>query len=289
MKAGARWLTAAAIAGVLSALVVSGCGNSDYPPGPEWTSATPAFTTVDTDTGEVRPGVTGALPHETLVRVDSATTVATTIPTTASLELPVVDTETGAPADGGESIDDPPRAFPWVTATTSIAGEEQADDPPSVIPDQNWAHPKVPKIDSPPVEDPERIRYAQEQLQTAYFKWFDAIYRKDPAALWDAVVTENTHQAGVRAMERMTFTAPPTLEGVKVEVLELHIDHPDCLAASFEADISAFRSTRGPVRGMEILWSDPHYGWRSYAFWGLPVLHGIGWSSCFMLERLASP
>ena len=45
MKAGASWLTATVTAGGLSALVAGGCGNPDYPYGPEWTSATPAFPT----------------------------------------------------------------------------------------------------------------------------------------------------------------------------------------------------------------------------------------------------
>ena len=73
---------------------------------------------------------------------------------------------------------------------------------------------------TPPVEDPERILYAEEQIQKAYFRWYDGIYRKDPEILWGAVTGPISLERGIAAMEWMEFTAPPTLEGVEVNVLD---------------------------------------------------------------------
>ncbi len=86
-------------------------------------------------------------------------------------------------------------------------------------------------------------------------------------------------------MERLTFTAPPTLEGVKVKVLELYIDHPDCLVAAYEMDISSFRETGGLIEQTTVMWSHPRYGWRSNISFGWPIIYGMWWENCFIAER----
>ena len=42
-------------------------------------------------------------------------------------------------------------------------------------------------------------------LTDVWFGWFDAIYQKDPDALWRVVATTPFHEAGLRAMEQLSF------------------------------------------------------------------------------------
>ena len=268
-------------------LVASGCGNPDSPTGLEWTSTPPAFSSdVVEPPGQVSDPTQPA-PEESLAEPVAISTITTTtaVATVVSAQPPVTTTAP-ASAVGGLATGEEPAA---VTSTvTSGPADEKELAPPNTVPADNFSL-DVPDIGVPAVQDPERIQYAAQQVQKIYFKWFDAIYRKDPDTLWESVATAGGYESGIAAMDRMTFTAPPTLEGVRVEVLEPHIDHTECLVASFEMDISAFRETSGLVKKVMVMWPDPQYGWRRNITFGLPTVHGIWWGNCFTMERPAFP
>ena len=282
MKEGAKWLTKRVLAGGLLATLASGCGGPDTPTGPEWTSTVPAAPPTET--------TVPLAPPETVPL--STTPVPTTI-VSVPVEPPGAFME---PDPVPESAVPTRETLPPRSEDTSIEGlpdtlEEPGEEgePEDTHVDQDWTHLEPPEPDAPPVEDPERIGYAQDQIQKIYFTWFDAIYRKDPDALWGAVVYDTYHQRGVAAMDTMTFTGPPTWEGVEVTILELHIDHPDCLVASYEMDIRAFRDVDGLIDGAIVMWPHPDYGWRRQITFGLPTIYGIWWANCFLMDRSDTP
>ena len=65
----------------------------------------------------------------------------------------------------------------------------------------------------------QRLAEVEELLRDLWFGWFDAIYRKDPDALWQVVATTTSYDAGVAAMETMAFTARPLEATVMIEDL----------------------------------------------------------------------
>jgi hypothetical protein len=172
---------------------------------------------------------------------------------------------------------------------TGAEGEKIITHEGVVMSNDYWEELGFPDPAAPPIEDPGRIRLAEDQIKNSYFKWFDGIYRKDPGTLWESVATEGAFEQGVKAMERMTFIAPPTLDRIAVEVLELYVDHPDCLVAAFEMDISGFRNTSGLITKVIIMWPDARYGWRRDMSFGLPTIYGMWWSNCFIKERAEFP
>lgn len=286
------------MAGGLSALVVSGCGNADSSNGLQWTSTAPAFTS----TGEVQ--VLDTSPHLTVTTAGVAVTAVpqgttttaapgrvatgTTVSVTSTSPSPVVTIGTDAAAVEEGNSNEPGEDVP---TGTGAEGEEGMvfTHPGIVMSNDYWEELGFPDPAAPPVEDPERIRYAEDQIRGSYFRWYDAIYRKHAETLWEAVATEGVYEGGLIAMERMTFTAAPTLEGTRVKVLHLYVDHPDCLVAAFELDITAYRDTRNLLSKVIVMWPDSRYGWRRNMTFGLPAIYGMWWSNCFIKERAEFP
>ncbi len=295
MKAGTKRLTTALMAGGLSAMVVSGCGSSDSPSGPEWTSTVPASTsgTQDRpgdDTSIVEEAVSGNIVTTNIVETVTTAAVNTIASPTVPTTIPAGPsaTSTGSnPLTANEKLSEAPVEAIAVTTTQEAEGR-LITEPGAVMANDYWEDLGLPDPATPPVDDPERMLYAAEQLRKVYFKWYDGIYRKDPEALWEAVTRERAFERGLTAMEGMTFIAPPTLEGVKVEVLELYIDRPDCLVAAYQMDISSFRES-GLIERITILWPHPQYGWRRNVSFGWPIIYGMWWENCFVAERPEFP
>ncbi len=325
MKAGARLLATAVMAGGLVALVVSGCGSQDSSIRPERASTAPAPPRVVEDQSAKTPAEEAADPSIETTAPSSETTAPAAPLFEESLEEqpPVSGAEEEGDIEGPEDPEgavEPEGAVTTTTATTS-APTTAAPQPPVTIgaesgsavldgpvisnsfaPEyletwepindptgENWAHPKPPASDVSPVEDPERIAYAQAQIQTMYFHWYDGIYRKDPASLHRAVADQSSYERGVGAMETMTFSSPPTLEGVVVGVVELYIDNPDCIVAHFQMDVGAFLSGSQVNESVIVLWRHPEYGWRRDTTLRIPTIYGMWWSNCFLTERVEFP
>jgi len=122
MKAGMRRLTIGILAGGLSAMVVSGCGNSDTPPDPEWTSTVSASIPIGEESPQDTPGVEGALSDDvvTSATTSTVTTAAvntTTAPTTTTTAPPVTSTDPDPEATDDNVLDQPVEEVPSVTTT----------------------------------------------------------------------------------------------------------------------------------------------------------------------------
>lgn len=279
-------------------MAISGCGNPDSPTGPAWTSAAPVSTPADGSSlqdddpslgGAVSDGgVTTTVVNTVPTAPITTTAAATTFSPTATTQRPLGATAPDQPAAEEYPLDETTEAVAGVT-TTQDTEERLFTYPDGVMANDYWADLGFPDPAAPPVEDLERIRFAEAQIQKIYFKWYDAVYRRDPETLWEAVVTEGAYERGVAAMDRLTFTAPPTLQGVKVKVLELYIDHPDCLVAAYEMDISSFRDVDGFMERTTVMWPHPRYGWRRNISFRWPTIYGMWWANCFMKERPEFP
>lgn len=122
----------------------------------------------------------------------------------------------------------------------------------------------APSTTSTTLDRTEEVRLLLVDL---YFGWFDAIYRKDPDALWDVVATEEGHAAGVAAMETLTFIRPPTRESMSIDGVEVLLDREDCLVVYSEDDFSEFRGPGADGTGVDVLWPSESHGWRFAAAW----------------------
>lgn len=111
-----------------------------------------------------------------------------------------------------------------------------------------------------------RITEVEVILEDLWFRWFDAIYRQDEAALADIVALQRDYQAGVSAMDSMQFISAPSLSGVIVEVTQIALDRPDCIAAEYSLDASLIRGIEEPSTGLQVLWPRDS-GWRLARSW----------------------
>lgn len=122
----------------------------------------------------------------------------------------------------------------------------------------------APSTTSTTLDRTEEVRLLLVDL---YFGWFDAIYRKDPDALWSVVATEQFHAAGTNAMETMTFVRAPTKDGIEVDSFEILLDREDCLVVYSDVDFSEFRGADVRVEGVDVLWPSESHGWRFATSW----------------------
>ncbi|MGZ8784558.1 MAG: hypothetical protein ACXW1Y_03220 [Acidimicrobiia bacterium] len=123
----------------------------------------------------------------------------------------------------------------------------------------------VPETTSTTVSADERIAEVTEIVRQVDFGWFDAIYRKDEAALSDVVAVQKSFERGLELMaDDSFFVAEPTLATTLIEVREVLIDRGDCLAVSFYGDATAFRGDGAMGETIMVLWPRPSDGkWRS--------------------------
>jgi hypothetical protein len=124
-------------------------------------------------------------------------------------------------------------------------------------------------------------------LKELWFGWFDAIYRKDPDALWEVVATTRNYEAGVAAMDTMEFTSPPTFQGVQIPSFEILLDRPDCLVVEQSLELSAFRGGNSSGSTVSVLWPDTRYGFRFATDWQFS--NDLWIQDCDNLEREVTP
>jgi hypothetical protein len=112
----------------------------------------------------------------------------------------------------------------------------------------------------------QRLAEVEVLLQDLWFGWFDAIYRKDPDALWQVVATTQSHDAGVAAMETMEFTDAPTPDRIDIGGLSILLDRTDCLVVEHFVDMSDFRGFVGDTT-VRVLWPDGEGQFRFATAW----------------------
>ncbi len=133
----------------------------------------------------------------------------------------------------------------------------------------------------------DRVAEVEAILQDLWFRWFDAIYRKDADALWGVVATQEGYEAGVTAMETMSFSSPPTLDGTAIVVREVLLDRADCLVAYETGNFSAYRGPDAQSDTVTVLWPDAQGMWRIAATWSGP---GDLWqTTCDLVTREIGP
>ena len=130
-----------------------------------------------------------------------------------------------------------------------------------------------------------RIAEVEQILTDLWFGWFDAIYRRDADDLWEVVATTSKHQAGLRAMDTLQFSSPPSRSEIEVSVEEILLDRSDCLVP-FGTTTAAFIQD-GTVEGLEVLWPDLRYGWRMATSWVFP--DDLWQADCDEVVREATP
>ena len=133
----------------------------------------------------------------------------------------------------------------------------------------------------------QRLAEVEELLRELWFGWFDAIYRKDPDALWQVVATTGGYQAGIAAMDSLEFTAVPSKAAVVIDLLDLLLDRDDCLVAFYSINVSGFRGSGSISERVSVLWPDDRYGFRLATDWTHP--NDLWLSDCDNLNREVTP
>jgi hypothetical protein len=132
----------------------------------------------------------------------------------------------------------------------------------------------------------QRLAEVEQILTDLWFGWFDAIYRKDADALWNVVATTPFHEAGIAAMDELTFDAEPSSEQLGVTIVDVLLDRPDCLVVQNTVSMP-FLVTNPSDSGVNVLWPDERYGWRFATAWVYP---GDLWKAdCDDLVREETP
>jgi hypothetical protein len=115
----------------------------------------------------------------------------------------------------------------------------------------------------------ERIAEVEQILTDLWFGWFDAIYERNSDDLWNVVATTRQHEAGIAAMDNLSFVSAPSVEGLDVQVNEVLLDRNDCLVV--HQTLTALTLEGSPsVETVEVMWPDPRYGWRFATSWAHP-------------------
>jgi hypothetical protein len=133
----------------------------------------------------------------------------------------------------------------------------------------------------------QRLAEVEVLLGDLWFGWFDAIYRKDPDALWDVVATTRSHDAGIAAMSSLTFESQPGHGQIEIRSLELLLDRSDCVVAFYTIDATSFRGTGSTSEQVTVLWPDERYGLRLATEWSYP--RDLWLMDCDNLQRELTP
>lgn len=114
----------------------------------------------------------------------------------------------------------------------------------------------------------DRIAEVEQILTDLWFGWFDAIYRRDPDALWDVVATTSYHETGMQAMDGLVFESPPTESGLTILVQDILLDRPDCLVVQNTVSVP-FLAGDPVAPSVDVLWAHER-GWRLATSWVHP-------------------
>lgn len=113
----------------------------------------------------------------------------------------------------------------------------------------------------------QRLEEVRAIVQDLWYRWFDAIYRKDETVLWSIVATQQNYDAAVRAMDTMSFVAAPSASATSLPSVNALLDRDDCLVVSLRLDVSGYRGSGAEEDVVVVLWPDPRHGWRFATSW----------------------
>lgn len=178
--------------------------------------------------------------------------------------------------DGGEGE---AEAIPPATVTTSAPS---TSTPPSTS--TSTAPPTSTTLD--PEARKAQVERILEDLELARLV---AIYERNTAALGDIVATQRGYELAVGAMDNLVFEANPSVAGVKVTVLEVLLDRPDCLVIFHEFDGRSSLGEGAVEEGVRILWprETGSQNYRLARLWSSP---GDLWQDdCDLVDRTELP
>jgi hypothetical protein len=132
----------------------------------------------------------------------------------------------------------------------------------------------------------QRLAEVEQILTDLWFGWFDAIYRKDPDALWDVVATSSKFDSAVAAMDTLEFQTPPSESALDVRVIEVLLDREDCLVAQSSTE-APFIQGSPSSQSVQVLWPDPARGWRFATSWVHP--NDLWLADCDEIVRETTP
>jgi hypothetical protein len=133
----------------------------------------------------------------------------------------------------------------------------------------------------------QRLEEVRAIVQDLWYRWFDAIYRKDETVLWSIVANSERYNSALEAMEASEFSAAPTQAGVVIGDVEILLDRSDCLVVYSSLDVTAFKGAGAVSSGVDVLWADERYGWRRASLW---KYRGDLWANdCNLMERETTP
>lgn len=84
------------------------------------------------------------------------------------------------------------------------------------------------------------VEEAEEILQALWFGWFEGIYNQDEDRIREVVGTQAMLEAAREAFEA-PFTARPSIEGVRLNQIDILRSDKSCLVVWMGVDVSAFR------------------------------------------------
>lgn len=169
------------------------------------------------------------------------------------------------------------------TPPSSTTSQAQSGTTVSALPPNTTTHSTAANVTSTTTEA-QRLVEVELILQELWFGWFDAIYRKDPDALWKVVATTRFHDAGVAAMDTLEFQSAPIIDGVHIELREILLDESHCLV-TYETVSASF--VNGTSTSVSVMWPDQRYGMRFATAWEQP---GDMWRpDCDNIEREETP
>lgn len=102
--------------------------------------------------------------------------------------------------------------------------------------------------------DPEaRLEEVRLILEDLYYRWFDAIYRNDEAAVREVVATEQALSDFRSAVENLDLPREPTRKEIRISDLEILRDDTQCLVTYSTLDLTAWRGEGVETSGVDVL------------------------------------
>ncbi len=131
----------------------------------------------------------------------------------------------------------------------------------------------------------QREAEVRQILTDLWFGWFDAIYRKDPDALWKVVATTPYHDSGTSAMNTLAFLNPPMPERISISQIQILLDRSDCLVAFYDVGFLEIIEEEGG-QTVSVLWPSNSL-WRFASQWLYP--NDLWQADCDEVVREVTP
>jgi len=135
------------------------------------------------------------------------------------------------------------------------------------------------------VQPGDRLAEVERILEELEIARLVAIYNRDESALNDVVAIQAGIDAAIDAMDTLKFVEDPSVAAIRVTVLEVLLDRPDCLVVFHEFDGRATLGGTGLEQAVRVLWprEDGSTNYRLARLWSSP---GDLWQDdCDLMDR----